>query len=229
MIKLRGIKKSYGKKMILDGVDLDIERGEIIGLLAPHGMGKTTFLKVLGGQICFDDGEYEFEGHPFVPTDKAFIGYMNDIRTLPTNWEVKEAVNYYKQYFKTFNESKCQELLTYFKINEQSKISNLSKGDNEKLQLALCLGIEASLYILDEPLVAVGLLTRLEIIKMILDHFDLKTTIIFSSHLVRDIDTILDRIWILKDGKIVEDVRIKDLRQQGNSVMSCYKEVFTNV
>ena len=98
----------------------------------------------------------------------------------------------YKQYFKTFNENKCYELLVYFKIDKQSQISNLSKGDNEKLQLALCLSIEASLYILDEPLVTVGLLTRIEIIKMILNNFDLKTSIIFSSHLVRDIDTILD-------------------------------------
>ena len=229
MIKLRGIKKNYGQKIILDHVDLDIERGEIIGLLAPNEMGKTTFLKILGGQICFDGGEYEFEGHPFVPADKAFIGYLNDIQTLPKTWEVKEAVNYYKQYFKTFNENKCWELLTYFKINEQSKIFNMSKGDNEKLQLALCLSIEASLYILDEPLVAVGLLARIEIIKMILNNFDLRTTIIFSSHLVRDVDKILDRIWLLKDGKIIENVLIEDLRQQGNSVMSCYKEVFTNV
>ncbi|MEE0880626.1 MAG: ATP-binding cassette domain-containing protein, partial [Turicibacter sp.] len=205
------------------------ERGEIIVLLATNEMGKTTFLKVLGGQICLDGGKYEFEGHPFAPSDKAFIGYMNDTQTLPTTWKVKEAVTYYKQYFKTFNENKCYELLVYFKLDKQSQISNLSKGDNEKLQLALCLAIEASLYILDEPLVAVGLLTRIEIIKMILNNFDLKTTIIFSSHLVRDIDTILDRIWILKDGTIVEDVRIKDLRKQGNSVMSCYKGVFTNV
>ena len=97
MIKLRGIKKNYGQKIILDHVDLDIERGEIIGLLAPNGMGKTTFLKVLGGQICFDGGKYEFEGHSFVPSDKAFIGYMNDTQTLPTTWKVKEAVTYYKQ------------------------------------------------------------------------------------------------------------------------------------
>ena len=229
MIKLRGIKKNYGQKIILDHVDLDIERGEIIGLLAPNEMGKTTFLKILGGQICFDGGEYEFEGHPFVSSDKAFIGYMNDTQTLPTTWKVKEAVTYYKQYFKTFNENKCYELLAYFKIDEQSKIANMSKGDNEKLQLALCLAIEGSLYILDEALAAVGLLTRIEIIKMILNNFDLKTTIIFSSHLVRDIDGILDRIWLLKDGKIVENVLVEDLRQQGYSVMSRYKDVFTNV
>lgn len=228
MIKLIGMNKKYGKKVILDHVNLDIPRGEIIGLLAPNAMGKSTFLKILGGQICFDSGVYEFEGHPFVPQDKAFIGYMNDTNTFPLNWKVQDTVAYYKQYFKTFNEMKCYELLDYFKIDRLNRIKVLSKGQDEKLQLALCLSIEGSLYIMDEPLAAVDLIAREEIIKMVLNNFDLNTTIIVSSHLVRDIENILDRVWFLKDGKFVENILVEDLRAQGHSVTSRYKEVFLN-
>lgn len=229
MIKLIGMNKRYGKKVILEDVNLEIPRGEIIGLLAPNAMGKSTFLKILGGQICFDSGSYEFEGHSFVPQDKAFIGYMNDTNTFPPNWKVQDTVAYYKQYFKTFNEMKCYELLNYFKIDCSDRIKVLSKGQDEKLQLALCLSIEGSLYIMDEPLAAVDLIAREEIIKMILNNFDLNTTIIISSHLVRDIENILDRVWFLKDGRFVENCLVEDLRAKGHSVISRYKEVFLNV
>lgn len=229
MIKLININKKYGDKIILDNVSLEIPRGEIIGLLAPNAMGKSTFLKIIGGQICFDSGEYEFEGHPFIAKDKAQIGYLNDVNTLPLSWKIKDVVSYYEQYFNTFNVSKCNEMLDYFTLNQKDKIKVLSKGQHEKLQLALALSIEGSLYIMDEPLAAVDLLAREEIIKMILNNFDLNTTILISSHLVRDIENILDRVWFLKDGKIIENTLVEDLRQNGYSVTSRYKEVFKNV
>ena len=226
MIKLTGMNKRYGKKVILDEVNLDIPRGEIIGLLAPNAMGKSTMLKIIGGQICYDSGTYEFEGHQFIPSDKAQIGYLNEANTLPLSWKVSDAIAYYARYFTTFNASKCEEMLAYFKVELSDKIKVLSKGENEKLQLALALSIEGSLYILDEPLAAVDLMTREDIIKMILNNFDLNTTIIISSHLVRDIENILDRVWFLKYGKIIENTLVEDLRAQGHSVTSRYREVF---
>lgn len=228
MIKLKDLNKKYGKKVILNHVNLEIPQGEIIGLLAPNAMGKSTLLKVLGGHICFDSGTYEFEGHDFVPQDKAYIGYMQETNAFPSNWKVKEVIDYYKQYFKTFNEKKCIDLLKHFNIGTCDKIKVLSKGQNEKFQVALCLSIEGSLYIMDEPLAAVDLIAREELIKMILNNFDLNTTIIISSHLVRDIEPILDRVWFLKDGKIVENTLVEDLKERGFSLISRYKEVFLN-
>lgn len=229
MIKLMNINKKYGDKIILDNVSLEIPRGEIIGLLAPNAMGKSTLLKIIGGQICFDSGEYEFEGSQFMAQHKAQIGYLNDANTLPLSWKIKDAVDYYEHYFKTFNATKCKEMLASFTLNPTDKIKVLSKGQNEKLQLALALSIEGSLYIMDEPLAAVDLLAREEIIKMILNNFDLNTSIIISSHLVADIETILDRVWFLKDGKIIENTLVEDLRLNGQSVTSRYKEVYKNV
>lgn len=226
MIKLMAINKRYGSKIILDDLTLDIPRGEIIGLLAPNAMGKSTLLKIIGGQISFDHGVYEFEEHGFIASDKAQIGYLNEADTLPLSWKVKDALAYYERFFNTFNVTKCKEMLDYFKVELNDKIKVLSKGQNEKLQLALALSIEGSLYILDEPLAAVDLLTREEIIKMILNNFDLNTSLIISSHLVRDIENILDRVWFLKDGKIVENTLVEDLRMQGHSVTTKYKEVF---
>ncbi|MGL4336773.1 MAG: ATP-binding cassette domain-containing protein [Turicibacter sp.] len=226
MIKLININKKYGDKIILNNVSLDIPRGEIIGLLAPNAMGKSTFLKIIGGQICMDSGTYLFEGEEFKASHKAFIGYLNDTGTFPLGWRVKDTIAYYQEYFKTFNIEKCTAMLAEFKVELNDKMKVLSKGQAEKLQLALALSIDGSLYIMDEPLAAVDLIAREEIIKMMMAKFDLDTTILLSSHLVADIEMLLDRVLFLKDGEIIENTLVEDLRLEGKSIVSRYKEVF---
>ncbi|HAX73488.1 MAG TPA: ABC transporter ATP-binding protein [Firmicutes bacterium] len=226
MIELKNVNKKYNEKIILDNVSLHIPRGEIIGLLAPNAVGKSTFLKILAGQICMNSGTYLFNGEEFKPAHKASIGYMNENDTFPISWKVGEVIEYYKTYFTTFNAKKCRDMLAEFKISEHDKLKVLSKGTLEKFYLSLALAIEGSLYILDEPLAAVDLVAREEIIKMMMEKFDLDTTLIISSHLVNDIETLLDRVLFLKDGKIVENTLVEDLRMQGKSVVTRYKEVF---
>lgn len=229
MIKLVNLNKAYKDKKILKNLNLEINKGEIIGLLAPNAEGKSTLLKILGGQITFDGGQYIFNGEDFTYKNKEVIGYMNDTSIIPTSWKVKDGIDYYKEYFKTFNEEKCLKMIKYFKIDTKRKVKTLSKGENEKYHLSLALAIEGQLYIMDEPLAAIDLIAREEVISMILDNFNIDSTIIISSHLVSDIERMLDRVLLLKDGEIVVNKLVEDLRVEGKSVVDLYKEVYGNV
>ena len=229
MIKLVNLNKEYKDKKIFKNLNLEIKKGEIIGLLAPNAEGKSTLLKILGGQITFDSGEYFFNGEEFNYKNKEFIGYMNDTSIIPPSWKVKDGIEYYNEYFKTFNEEKCLEMLKYFEIDLKRKVKTLSKGENEKYHLSLALSIEGQLYIMDEPLAAIDLIAREEVISMILDNFNIDSTIIISSHLVSDIERMLDRVLLLKGGEIVVNKLVEDLRVDGKSVVDLYKEVYENV
>lgn len=228
MIRLVNLNKRYKDKVILDNINLDIPRGEIIGLLAPNGEGKSTLLKILGGQITYDSGTYAFEEEVFRAAHKGQIGYMSDASLMPNGWFVKDCIAYYMQYFERFNPDKCTDILKKFGVDTGRKVKTLSKGENEKLHLALALSVEGSIYILDEPLAAVDLIAREEIIKMILENFDADSTMILSSHLVADIEMMLDRVLLLKDGKIVHNEMVEELRMRGKSVVKLYKEVYGN-
>ncbi len=226
MIKLVNMNKVYGNKIVLDNVNLEINKGEIIGLLAPNAEGKSTFLKILGGQITFDSGEYYFQGKEFNYKDKGLIGYMNDTSIMPDSWKVRECVDYYEEYFETFNVEKSLKVLKNFNVDLNSKVKTLSKGENEKLHLALALGVEGVLYIMDEPLASIDLIAREEVIGIILENFSSESTMIISSHLVADIERMLDRVILLKDGNIEKNLLVEDLRMEGKSVVKIYKEVY---
>lgn len=229
MIKLVNLNKAYRDKIVLKNLNLEINKGEIIGLLAPNAEGKSTLLKILGGQITFDSGQYFFNGEEFNYKDKEVIGYMNDTAMIPKKWKVIDGIDYYSEYFKTFNKEKCLDMLKYFKIDLKKRIKTLSKGESEKYHLSLALSIEGQLYIMDEPLAAIDLISREEVISMILDNFNIDSTIIISSHLVSDIERMLDRVMLLKNGEIVCNKLVEDLRVEGKSVVDLYKEVYANV
>ena len=229
MIKLVNLNKAYRDKVVLKNLNLEINKGEIIGLLAPNAEGKSTLLKILGGQITFDSGQYFFNGEEFNYKDKEVIGYMNDTAIMPKKWKVIDGIDYYSEYFKTFNKEKCLDMLKYFKIDLKKRVKTLSKGESEKYHLSLALSIEGQLYIMDEPLAAIDLIAREEVISMILDNFNIDSTIIISSHLVSDIERMLDRVMLLKNGEIVCNKLVEDLRSEGKSVVDLYKEVYANV
>ncbi|MBP3917516.1 ABC transporter ATP-binding protein [Clostridium sp.] len=229
MIKIVNLNKVYRDKIVLKNLNLEINKGEIIGLLAPNAEGKSTLLKILGGQITFDSGEYLFNGEEFNYKDKEVIGYMNDTAIIPASWKVRDGIQYYSEYFKTFNEEKCLDMLKYFKIDLKRRVKTLSKGESEKYHLSLALSIEGQLYIMDEPLAAIDLIAREEVISMILDNFNIDSTIIISSHLVYDIERMLDRVLLLKNGEIICNKLVEDLRLEGKSVVDLYKEVYANV
>lgn len=226
MIKLTNINKTYKKKQVLKDLNLHIDKGQIIGLLAPNGEGKTTLFKILVGLIQDFDGNYDFEGESFNYKLKNKIGYMCDEEILPKNWYVISAVDYYNKYFNTFNKEKCLKMLENFKINTDDKIKNLSKGNREKVHLSLALSIDAKIYILDEPLASVDVIAREEILKAIIENFNEDSTILLSSHLINDFENILDKVLFLKNGQIPLEKYVDDIREEGKSLVDYYKEVY---
>lgn len=226
MIKLCGIGKGYGNGVVLKNLDLEINKGEIIGLLGPNGEGKSTLVKILAGLITDYGGEYEFDGKAFDYTCKNYIGYMNDTAIIPKGWRVTDAIDYYQRNFTTFDKEKALKLLEIFEVNTDKKMKEFSKGAIEKIHLALALSINAKLYILDEPLASIDLIGREEVIRIILDNFNFESTIILVSHLVRDVEKMLDRVILLKDKKIEKNILVEDLRMEGKSVVDLYRDVF---
>lgn len=226
MIKLLSINKTFKEKEVFKDLNLEINKGEIIGLLGPNGEGKSTLVKILAGLITDYEGNYDFDSKEFDYTCKNYIGYMNDTAIIPQGWRVTDAIDYYKRNFITFNNDKVLNLLESFEIDIQKKMKEFSKGAVEKIHLALALSIDAKLYILDEPLASIDLIAREEVIRTILDNFNFNSTIIIVSHLVRDVEKMLDRVILLKDKKIEKNVLVEDLRLEGKSVVDLYKEVF---
>ncbi|MGL5067454.1 MAG: AAA family ATPase [Sarcina sp.] len=157
---------------------------------------------------------------------KGTIGYMSDVPIISSDCNVNDALEYYSKYFKFFDKNKCEQMLKSFRVESTDEVKILSKGQSEKLHLAL--SIKGSLYIMDEPLVAIDLIAREEIIRMILDNFDIESSIIISSHLVSEIEGVLDRVILLKEGSIVCNSLVEDLRGEGKSLVSLYKGVYGN-
>lgn len=226
MIELRNLNKEYGYRKILDDVNLTLAPGEIVGILGPNAEGKSTLIKILAGHINEYSGEYIFEGRSFGYLNKNDIGYVSDKPIMPNSWTVNECIDYYKKYFVKFNEKKALFLLDKFNIHLQRKVKVLSKGENEKLHLALALSIDASLYLLDEPLASVDLIAREEIMRAIIDNFEQDSCMVIVSHLVRDIEKILDRALFLKGGKFISDVKVQEVLKEKSSLVDIYTEMF---
>ncbi|MGL5151998.1 MAG: ATP-binding cassette domain-containing protein [Clostridium sp.] len=226
MIELKGITKSYKYKNVLNNINLELKEGEIVGILGPNAEGKSTLIKILAGHINDYTGVYLFNDRNFEPIYKEQIGYVSDKAILSKGWTVRDSVEYYDKYFNTFDKEKANMLLGRFGIDFRRKIKYLSKGESEKVHLALALSIKGVLYLLDEPLASVDIIGREEIMNTIVESFDEKSSMIIVSHLVRDVECILDRALFLKNGVFVSDVRVKEIREEGISLVDIYKNMY---
>lgn len=226
MIRLENISYKIGAKQILKNLNIELKPGSIIGLVAPNGEGKSTLIKILAGIYTDYTGDYYFDNKNFSFKDKENIGYVPDNIILPSYWSVLQSVDYYNNNFSNFNKEKALELIDKFNIDITEKIESLSKGNIEKLQIALAISIKAKIYLLDEPLSSIDILAKEEILKTILDSYNYNSIIIIASHLLMDIEKIIDRAVLLKEGEIIKDVLIDDIRENGKNLISLYREVF---
>lgn len=226
MLEVKNLTKAYGKNKVLNDVSLIIEPNEIIGFLAPNGEGKTTFMKIAAGIITKYSGEVLLNGEKINYKSRNKIAYMSDSGVIPLNWSVEDAVSYYNKYFEGYDLTKTNEILKNFNIYKESKVGSLSLGNEEKLNLALTLGVNAEIYMLDEPLAAVDIIAREDMLKAIITEFRDGSSMIISTHLIQDIEKVFDRVILLKRGVIVENRFVEDIREEGKSVVDFYKEVY---
>lgn len=227
LVECKHVTKKYGVKVALDDVNLTIEKGKIIGLLGPNGSGKTTLIKLLNDLLVPNSGEILIQGnHPGVET-KKIISYLPERTYLNFNMKIKEVIQYFKDFYEDFREEVAYELLKKLDINPDDKLKTLSKGMKEKVQLILVMSRKAQLYILDEPIGGVDPAARDYILDTILKNFNEEATIIISTHLISDIEKILDEVIFIKKGKIVLHESSDQLRDEsGKSIDVYFREEF---
>lgn len=227
LLKATKLSKTYYRKKALDGLNLEIPEGRIVGLLGPNGSGKTTFIKISAGILRSTSGEITIDGQKPGVYTKSIVSYLPDVNFLYKWMKIKDAKQFFKDMFSDFDEQKCDELLKFMELNEEDKVTALSKGMLEKLNLSLILSRKAKLYILDEPLGGVDPVAREKIINAILDNYRENSSMIITTHLVNDIERLFDDVAFISQGKIILQGNAEELRmEKGKSIDELYREVF---
>jgi len=230
LVKIENLQKRYGQKVALKNVNLEIQEGEIVGLLGPNGSGKSTLIKVLMGLLPDYNGEITINNVSTGELGNQCIAYLPDKSHIPIWFTVKEAVNFFKDFYPDFNAERAYGMLESMEIPTNKRIKHLSRGMQEKVGLALTMSRRAKLYILDEPIGAVDPASRDFIVDTILKNYDKESAILFSSHNISDIESILDRAIFLKKGEIILNDEVSVIRQQNEkSLDELFREVFKNV
>lgn len=227
LLNIQNLSKKFGCNDALNDVSLSIESGKIYGLLGPNGSGKTTLIKIINGLLVPNNGTVLVAGKQPGPYTKSVISYLPDKLYFNKWMKVSELLEYYADFYSDFDIARAKDMLERLHISENEKLKSLSKGTKEKVQLILVMARRAKLYILDEPIGGVDPAARDYILETILSNYDPEASIIISTHLIRDIENILDDVIFLQNGKVVMTSSVDDIRQEkGMSVDDLFREVF---
>ncbi len=229
VLECRNLTKAYGKSIpVLNNLNLDIPQGKIIGLLGPNGCGKSTFIKLVAGLLQPNSGELKVCGLPISENTNALISYLPERTYFSSSMKVTELVNYFKDFYEDFDENRAYKLLADLSVDINANLKSLSKGTKEKVQLVLVMSRQAKLYLLDEPIAGVDPAAREYILSTIVGNYNPEATIIITTHLITDIEQILDDyIFLSFGGIIVSAGNAEEARNQsGKSLDELFKEVF---
>ena len=223
----KGVNKNYGDKKVLKDINFSIPRGKIIGLLGKNGAGKSTLIKLINDLLTLDSGEILIDGMKIGVESKKIISYLPERTYLDKSMTVNEVIDMFSEFYDNFDSKKARRLLKDLKLDVNSKLSKMSKGMQEKVQLVLVMSRGALLYILDEPLGGVDPATRDYILDTILTNFNEGASIIISTHLIADIERILDEVIFIDDGRIDLIENADKLREkEGASIDEIFRRKF---
>ena len=227
LLAVSHVCKSYGANRVLDDVTFSIPKGKIVGLLGPNGSGKTTLIKLINDLLKEDSGTIKVEGLDLGVETKKLISYLPDKNYLNNNMTVLELLNYFKDFYEDFRIDKAKELIGKLGLDLNQKLKTMSKGTKEKVQLILVMSRKAKLYILDEPIGGIDPATRDYIINTILTNFSNDASLLISTHLISDLEKVLDEVIFLKNGKVVRSGSTDDIRKETNmSINDLFREEF---
>ena len=228
ILECMGITKDYKGIRALDNLTFSVpDRGCIVGLLGPNGSGKTTFIKLLTGLLTPTSGQIRIAGLPVGTETKSVVAYLPDSNFLSDGFTVQEEIQYYKDFFEDFDEEKAKTMIAELGVNPTQKVRSLSKGTKEKLGLLLTLARNAKLFILDEPIAGVDPAARDYILKTIVSHKNADATMIICTHLIGDIEPLLDYVLFLQNGKVVLQGGANEIRKgEGKTIDQLFREVF---
>ena len=228
ILECMGLTKDYKGIRALDNLTFSVpDRGCIVGLLGPNGSGKTTFIKLLTGLLTPTSGQIRIAGLPVGTETKSVVAYLPDSNFLSDGFTVQEEIQYYKDFFEDFDEEKAKTMIAELGVNPTQKVRALSKGTKEKLGLLLTLARNAKLFILDEPIAGVDPAARDYILKTIVSHKNADATMIICTHLIGDIEPVLDYVLFLQNGKVVLQGGANEIRKgEGKTIDQLFREVF---
>lgn len=227
LLECRNINKSYGKKKILKDINLVIPRGKIIGLLGKNGTGKSTLIKLINDLLTPDSGDILVNGKKVGVGSKKIIAYLPERTYLDKTMTVDEVIEYFDDFYDNFDSKKARKLLKELDLDVNQKLIKMSKGMQEKVQLVLVMSRKADLYILDEPLGGVDPATRDYILDTILTNFNEGASVIISTHLISDVERILDEVIFIDKGKIILTGDADKLRKKENaSIDEIFRRMF---
>lgn len=228
LVQINNLTKVYEKqKLALDHMNLTIPRGRIIGLLGPNGSGKTTLIKLISGLLVATEGEVLVNGSRPGPETKAVVSYLPERTYFQGGMQVKELIAYFADFYQDFRPERAKQMLENLNIDENARLKTLSKGTKEKVQLIMVMSRDAQLYILDEPIAGVDPAARDYILKTIISNYNENATVLISTHLISDIEKVLDEVVFIRNGRVVLQDTVENIRERrGKSVDSYFREVF---
>lgn len=227
LLEIKGLTKNYKKIRALDNIDLTLEPGHITGLLGPNGSGKTTMIKIICGLLRPTSGIVTVDGNPIGPESKKIISYLPDHSYLDDNMVVEDIIDTFKEFYSDFDMERANDMLSSLKIDPKSVLGSLSKGTKEKVQLILVMSRRAKLYILDEPIAGVDPAAREYILRTIIGNYDPSASILFSTHLITDVEKIIDEAIFLNNGTIKLHKSADEIRVEYNkSIDELFREEY---
>ena len=227
ILKCNALSKAYGSIQALNNVNMTLESGRIVGLLGPNGSGKTTIIKLINGLLTPDAGQVTICGLSPSPESKALVAYLPDSIYLNSWMTVQQIVDYFAEFYEDFRKELAMEMLLRLGVSPKQKLKTLSKGNKEKVCLILTMSRNAKLYVLDEPIAGVDPAARDYVIATIINNCNPDATVLISTHLIADIEPILDEVVFLQNGRVVLQKSVESIREEeGKSVDELFREVF---
>lgn len=227
ILECRQLTKKYGDFFALSDINLSLDRGQIIGLLGPNGSGKTTLIKMINGLTVPNSGRILINGMSPGPQTKGAVSYLPDRNYLNPSMRVENLLSFYEDFYDNFSMERAVRMLDILEIDRHARLHSLSKGTAEKVQLILVMSRDADLYVLDEPIGGVDPAARDFILQTILTNYSENASVLISTHLISDVENILDRVIFLQNGQISLNASVDEIRTEyGKSVDTLFREVF---
>ncbi len=227
IFECHGLTKSYGKLTALDHIDLNLDSGRIVGLLGPNGSGKTTLIKLANRLLQPSEGSLLIDGNIPGPETKRVIAYLPDKDYLPDWMKIGQLMDFYQDFYEDFDRARATEMMSSLEIPAKMSLKKMSKGTREKVQLILTMSRRARVYLLDEPIAGVDPAARDYILRTIINNYEENALVLISTHLIADVESVLDEAVFLKTGKIVLHKSVDEIREEtGKSVDEYFREVF---
>jgi ABC-2 type transport system ATP-binding protein len=229
VLTIAGLTKYYGNGSApaLNNLFMNLQPGRIVGLLGPNGSGKTTLLKLVAGLLTASTGSIQVCGKPIGPESKALVSYLPDRTYLRNNQKIKDQLDFFQDFYADFDRPRAEDMLQKLGISPEQRFGTLSKGNKEKVHLVLVMSRRAKLYLLDEPIGGVDPAARDYILHTIISNYDPEATVVISTHLIQDVEPVLDDFVFLFQGNVVRAGSVDAVREEtGKSLDELFREVF---